>query len=83
MHALLRTAIDALDERSREALRLEIVEGLPHHQIAALWKVHRTTVVRRIEDARNAIAHAVRVALRTELAIGPDSVDRLLRTLAS
>ena len=81
VRALLRTAINGLDEQSREALRLEIVEGLPHHKIAALWNVHRTTVVRRIDDARTAIAHAVRVALRTELALGADSVDSLLRTL--
>jgi RNA polymerase sigma-70 factor (ECF subfamily) len=82
VRALLRTAIGKLDERSREALRLEIVEGVPHHQIAALWNVHRTTVVRKIEDARNEIARAVRVALRAELAIGAESVDSLLRTLA-
>src|SRR4051794_33513911 len=49
-----------LDAEAREVLRLEIVEGVPHQQIATLWGVHRTTVVRRIQDAREAVARAVR-----------------------
>jgi RNA polymerase sigma-70 factor (ECF subfamily) len=79
---VLRAAIAELPERAREALRLEVVEGLPHHEIAELWHVHRTTVVRWIEDARTAIAASVRRALRRELAIGPATADSLLRSFA-
>lgn len=79
---LVRQAIGELDAQQREALRLEVVEGLPHHRIAELCGVHRTTVVRRVEDARRLIAERVRRALRVELAIGAQTADSLLRTLA-
>jgi RNA polymerase sigma-70 factor (ECF subfamily) len=79
---IVRDAVAGLAEKPREALRLEVVEGMPHHEIAALWNVHRTTVVRWIEEARSQIAAAVRRALRDELAVGPATADSLLRSLA-
>ncbi len=79
---LVRAAVAELADKPREALRLEVVEGLPHHEIAALWKVHRTTVLRWIEEAREAVARSVRKALRTELAVGPATADSILRSLA-
>ena len=82
VRALIRAAIAELDPPQREVLRLEIVEGLPHHQIAALAGVHRTTIVRRIEEARQRIADRIRGTLRAELAIGANTADSLLRTFA-
>lgn len=79
---LLRIAVAALEPRPREALRLEVVEGLPHHAIAERWNVHRTTVVRWIEDARTTIAGAIRKAMRAELAVGPATADSLLLAFA-
>ena len=79
---LLRDAIAALDARAREALRLEVVEGLPHHAIADHLGVHRTTVVRWVEDARNTLAVAVRRGLRKELEIGAATADSVLQSLA-
>jgi len=82
VRALIRAAIAELDPPQREALRLEVVEGLPHHQIAELAGVHRTTIVRRIEEARQRVADRLRGTLRSELAIGANTADSLLRTLA-
>ena len=79
---ILREAIAALDERPREALRLEVVEGLPHHEIAARYSVHRTTVVRWIEDARASIAASVRRELRDELDVGRDTANSILGAFA-
>ena len=82
LRELLHAAIAALEHKPREALRLEVVEGLPHHEIAALWKVHRTTVVRWIEEARSSIGAAVRRGIRADLAVGPATADSLLVALA-
>lgn len=82
VRAIVRAAVAGLAAQPREALRLEVVEGVPHHQIATLWNVHRTTIVRWIEEARSAIAVSVRRALRDELAVGPATADSLLRSLA-
>jgi RNA polymerase sigma-70 factor (ECF subfamily) len=79
---LVRAAVEALDDRARAVLRLEIVDGLPHERIAALYGVHRTTVLRWIDDARGAIAAGVKRALRAELGLGADTADSLLRSLA-
>jgi len=79
---IVRTAIAALEEPARHALRLEVVDGLPHHEIAALHAVHRTTIVRWIEDARATIAAALRRDLRRELGLGAATVDSFLRSLA-
>ena len=43
---MFRDALASLDDRQRDLLRLEILDGLPHQQIAELHGVHRTTVVR-------------------------------------
>lgn len=82
LRRIVRAAIASLDEPARHALRLEVVDGLPHHEIAALHHVHRTTIVRWIEDARATIAAAVRRGLRHELGLGPATVDSFLRSLA-
>ena len=79
---ILRAAIASLDERPRESLRLEVVEGMPHHAIAERWHVHRTTVVRWIEEARATIAAAVRRELRDELAVGVDTANSILGAVA-
>jgi RNA polymerase sigma-70 factor, ECF subfamily len=80
---MFRDALAALDDRQRDLLRLEILDGLPHQQIADLHGVHRTTVLRWIDDARQLLARDVRRRIKRELALSDDSAASLLRALAS
>jgi RNA polymerase sigma-70 factor (ECF subfamily) len=79
---MFRDALGTLDERGRALLRMEIVDGLPHAQIAELYGVHRTTALRWIDDAREALAAEVRRRLKRELDLSDDSAASLLRALA-
>jgi RNA polymerase sigma-70 factor (ECF subfamily) len=79
---MFRDALASLDDRQRELLRLEILDGLPHQQIADLHGVHRTTVVRWIDDARQLLARDVRRRIKRELGLGDDSAESLLRAMA-
>ena len=78
---MFRDALASLDDRQRELLKLEILDGLPHQRIAELHDVHRTTVVRWIEEARQRLARDVRRRIKRELGISDESVDSLLRVL--
>jgi RNA polymerase sigma-70 factor len=79
---MFREGLAALDDTQRALLRMEIVDALPHQQIAEVHGVHRTTIVRWIEDARATLAKEVRRRLKRELALGEASADSLLRALA-
>jgi RNA polymerase sigma-70 factor (ECF subfamily) len=79
---MFRDALAVLDERQRALLRMEILDALPHQQIADAHGVHRTTVVRWIEEARQLLAREVRRRLKRELDLADDSAESLLRTLA-
>ncbi|MEZ4403679.1 MAG: sigma factor-like helix-turn-helix DNA-binding protein [Kofleriaceae bacterium] len=79
---VFRAAAAALPERDRTVLRLEIADGLTHERIAERYAVHRTTVVRWIDEARTRLAREVRRQLRGELGLGDASVDSLLGALA-
>jgi RNA polymerase sigma-70 factor, ECF subfamily len=79
---MFRDALATLDERERALLRLEIVDSLPHQQIAAIHGVHRTTALRWIDDARGKLAREVRRRIKRDLGISDESAESLLRTLA-
>jgi RNA polymerase sigma-70 factor, ECF subfamily len=79
---MFRDALRTLDDRQRDLLRLEVLDQVPHQRIAELHGVHRTTALRWIEEARQALAREVRRRLKRELALGDDSAESLLRTLA-
>jgi len=79
---MFRDALGVLDERERELLRMEIVDGLPHQQIANAHGVHRTTALRWIGDARDKLAREVRRRIKRDLGISDESVESLLRSLA-
>jgi RNA polymerase sigma-70 factor (ECF subfamily) len=79
---MFRDALASLDDRQRDLLRLEILDGLRHQQIAELHGVHRTTVVRWIDEARQLLALDVRRRIKRELGLGDDSAESLLRAMA-
>jgi RNA polymerase sigma-70 factor (ECF subfamily) len=62
-HAFER-AIDELSPRDRTLLRLHIVDDLAIDDIAAIYDLHRATVARRIDAARQTVARSARRHLR-------------------
>lgn len=83
LRKMFRAAVAALDEPLRQVLQMEIVEQLPHQQIATRLGTHRTTVVRWAEHARQAIRHDVRRRLMQELHLGASTADSILRDLGA
>ena len=52
-------------------------------QLAHLYGLHRVTVIRALQSARNELAHGVRRQLKNRLRIGEQELDSLLRIIDS
>jgi RNA polymerase sigma-70 factor (ECF subfamily) len=79
----LRAAIAELTGEQRSLLKLHFVDGVTLEKLAALFHVHRATVVRRIAQAREAVFDGVRIRLQAELGIDAAEFDELLALLRS
>jgi RNA polymerase sigma-70 factor (ECF subfamily) len=73
-HAALAT----LTPDERAVLRLRYVEGLNVDKIGVLYQVHRATVARWLDRARDKIANTTREQLAARLALPVDEVDSLI-----
>jgi RNA polymerase sigma-70 factor (ECF subfamily) len=80
-----RTAFDAavasLAPRERNLLRMSVVDGLGIDQLAKIFHVHRSTVARRLELARETLVTSTRERMRAELAISESELDSIMRVL--
>ncbi|MBX7190525.1 MAG: hypothetical protein K1X94_00620 [Sandaracinaceae bacterium] len=75
----IEEGLRALDDRRRGVLHLYFVEDVPSETIGRMYGVHRGTVARWIEEARESVkSHIRRRALATP-GLGPEGVDSLLR----
>jgi len=75
----MEEGLRALDDRRRAVLHLYFVEDVPSEAIARMYGVHRGTIARWIEEARESVrSHLKRRALATP-GMGPEGVDSLLR----
>lgn len=81
--AALREALGALSDRERALLRLHHVDGLKLAQIAALYRVHESTVSRWISAAAEAIAEGARRRLMARLSLSSESLDSVTRLVRS
>ena len=81
--AALETALTALEARDRTLLRLYFIEQLPAAQIGKLYRVHETTILRRISRVRESVFDQVRAALSTTLRLSASEFDELLALLRS
>lgn len=72
-----------LDDAQSNLLRLQIVDGLGTAQLAALFRVDRSTIKRRMADVREALLDHTRAALSAKLGMRPDSFASLARLLTS
>ena len=76
-------ALAALPSRERTALRLHVVDGLTIDQIAPTFDVHRATVARWINTARETALEQTRHHLMRELRLGASDADSLIRVAQS
>ena len=80
---VFRAAVAALSDRERTLLRYHYVDDLALHQIAAIYRVHRSTAFRWLDDARAAIVRHIRDTLRVEIAISSSGIASIVRLIAS
>jgi RNA polymerase sigma-70 factor, ECF subfamily len=78
-----RDALLALPQDERNALRLNIAEGMNIEQIGLLYGVHRATVARWIARARQGIADNTRRLLAERLGLPALEIESLVRLCQS
>lgn len=83
LRAALREAFLALPRAHRLVLRLHHGGGLAWEEIAALLKVDRSTVGRRLQAARATMLQRTRRALAERLGVPAQDLDSLLAILCS
>jgi RNA polymerase sigma-70 factor (ECF subfamily) len=76
-------ALGTLKARDRNVLRQHHVDGLTMDHIARVYGVHRITVVRWIEAARDKLATETRKNLVTRLGIPRAELDSIMRLIRS
>lgn len=81
--AALRAALEALPDRDRALLRLYHVESLPLDAIAALYRVHLSTVSRWLSRAREGIAEATTRHLCARLGVGASQAESIAALVLS
>lgn len=78
-----RDAVLQLPQDERNALRLNLAEGMNIEQIGALYGVHRATVARWIARARESIADTTRKLLAERLRMPAPEIESLVRLCQS
>jgi RNA polymerase sigma-70 factor (ECF subfamily) len=73
----------ALDANERTILRLHYMDGLTMDQLAQLYKTPRSTIARRVAEARQQILAATETLLRDERRLSPSSVASVIRQARS
>ncbi len=79
--AVFRDAVQVLSARERSLLRMSLIDGLSIDEIAPMYQVHRATVARWLEAARERLAAVTRSRLAQALKLEPDAVDSLLASV--
>lgn len=79
----LREAIHALEADERNALRLHVAEGVSLDDIARMYGVHRATIARWIQSARERLLKGTRKLLEERLRLSPREFESLVRLCQS
>src|SRR5262249_25698901 len=72
-----------LDANERTIFRLHYIEGLTMDQLARLYKTPRSTIARRVAEARQQIVEATESLLREEKRLSPSAVASVIRQAKS
>jgi RNA polymerase sigma-70 factor (ECF subfamily) len=82
LSASFRAALESLDPRERNLLRLCFVEGVGTEELARLFRVHRTTAFRWLRDARSKVLARTRDEFLARVGITASEADSVMRSLA-
>lgn len=63
-HRALAAAFASLTPRQRTCLRMHLLDGVSLDGLAAMYSVHRATICRWLEQARDGLRNATRTTLR-------------------
>jgi len=72
-----------LEARDRNLLRLHFLGGVTLEQLAAMYGVHRATVVRWLADVRKRLLGGTRKRMQARLAVSGDELDSVMRLIES
>jgi RNA polymerase sigma-70 factor (ECF subfamily) len=78
-----KRVLAGLDESGRTILRLHYIDGLTMDQLARLYKTPRSTIARRVAEARQQILEATESLLRDEKRLSPSAVASVIRQAKS
>ena len=78
-----KRVLAGLDANERTILRLHYIDGLTMDQLARLYKTPRSTVARRVAEARQQILAATEGLLRDERRMTPSAVASVIRQARS
>ncbi len=81
--AAFTSAAGELDARDRNLLRLHHLAGVTLEQLAAIYGVHRATVVRWLGDVRRRLLAGTRTRLGATLSVSTDELDSILALIGS
>ena len=82
LSASFRAALESLEARERNLLRLCFVEGVGTEELARLFRVHRTTAFRWLRDARSKLLARTRDQFLARVGINASEADSVMRSLA-
>jgi RNA polymerase sigma-70 factor (ECF subfamily) len=83
VRAAFLAAFGDLPRRERAALRMSFIDGLTIDEIAPVFQVHRATIARWIQAARDSVLAATRRRLVKDHGLDPSEVDSILRLAQS
>lgn len=75
--------LGSLPAKERSILRLHYIDGLTMDQLARLYQTPRSTIARRVADARQAVLAATESLLRDERRLSPSAVASVIRQARS
>jgi RNA polymerase sigma-70 factor (ECF subfamily) len=81
--AALREGLAALTAEQRTMLKMSVLDRVGVDRLSTVFHVHRATVARRLERAREELLENTRAALAKRLKTTPSELDSLLRALSS
>jgi RNA polymerase sigma-70 factor (ECF subfamily) len=77
------TALAQLGDRERTLLRQQLLDGLNIDELGALYRVHRATAARWLEQARQRLVDETLATMRARLRVRPQELDSIMRLIRS
>jgi len=78
-----REALEALEDRDKTLLRHQVIDELTIDQIGAIYRVHRATAARWLENAREKLVEGTRTRFMQHARISESECKSLMRELHS